>query len=380
MANYTTQSNVRRALTTLLPALKTYIDNKEPDLSATNASIAAMQAVVEHDIPWSGPFFEAVPYLREGKSIPTAIRERLTVLPYFEGAKLYTSQPFRGCTLLEEIGEGYDFSGVGGTWSQYVFRDCAALMRVPRSLFDTCSPGMLDGWFYGCAALTEFDAPPRWYESINGTNDLRSTFYHATSLTAVGEMNTCNARSFWGTFQGCSSLGRVEGIDATAATDLYAVFYGCTQLQYALIRNIGGAKGLTHAMSGYAGMLEPVLLTNCKAWGSGTEEALDALRRTFSTELFDRTAAGYDTVYIVLDKEVMERLDPDTIAAANAKGFTLIGSPNVWVLIDGTTFGTVDFNGHPVDGCTVHRAPSDPWNELNPTDDTDTTATDDTDQ
>lgn len=360
MANYTQRSNVQRALATLIPALKTYIDNKEPDLSAVASDISAMKAVISHECSWAGAFFDVVPYLANGTSIPLSMRGALTVLPYFEGARLAKSNvAFEGCALLEEIGPGYDYSYFSG---YVLFYKCAALRNVPQGVFDTCRPTYLRGTFNGCTALTRIAAPPQWYEK---TTDMQTTFSDCVGLTEMGAIDSVKCLRFWSTFSGCTNLRRVESLDASSAIHMYAPFNGCPALTYALIKNLGAAQGFTHTMEGHSDKLQPALMTGCNAWGTGSDEALESLRQTFSTELFDRVAAGFDTAYIVMRKEVGARLTAENIAMATAKGFTLIFAPSDWVLIDKSTLEPVDFNGNAVANCEIHRAVNDPGNELN---------------
>lgn len=355
MANYTKKSNVERALATLLPALKTYVDDQTTGVAATISTMEAMKTVLTEEIPWAGPFMEAVPYLKEGDIIPSSVRLKLIKLPYFEGARISgTWWTLDGCPLLEEVGEGYDFSSCCG---QKLFHQDGALKRVPQSLFDTCRPTDLFRAFYECTSLTEFNAPEGWYATVR---NMEAAFQGDTGLVTMGVMDTSAAENLNYVFKNCSNLEKVESIDASSALKVSVPFHNCPVLKHALIRNIGKPEAFNHPLQGYDFSIQPVLIHGSNEWGTGSEEALTSLRDTFSTALFDRVAAGYDAAYIVLRKEIGARLTADDIAMANAKGFTMIFAPVDWVIVNKDTRMPVNYSNVEVSGCEIHRAVNDP--------------------
>jgi len=154
--------------------------------------------------------------------------------------------------------------------------------------------------------------------NANSATNVGSMFNGCTALRYVPKLDTSLCTGFTSLFYNCTSLKRVEEISAAACNSnnsFNATFFGCTKLEYMLIKGLGTQSAVTSInLTSSSGVIP---------WGLHTEENRQSLVDTLLTYSYDRATANYSACTIKLHADTLARLTAEEIAAITAKGFTL---------------------------------------------------------
>lgn len=362
--DYISRSDLRGAVASLLPPLKDYIDNKEPDLTAITRRIECIEALAVNGDPAVAATLSALDGLIKDGRVPYSARGVEHIPPC--ASVTARNSAFEGCASLTAVPAVTFDSGD----LNYAFSGCTALESLPATLWEA-RPTSVYVMFKGCESLTTLaDMPEDFFSEVTGSNGLQSTFEGCTRLEYVPRINAPKNSNLQSTFANCKALRTIEGIDASALTCIWRPVTGCTALNTLRIHGIG-----THPDLGCSDQLNvgnntwtPVLFGPC-GWGSGDSDGLDSLHETFTTLLFDRVAAGYaEPCYIFLRPDLLGRLtarEPGIIAAMQEKGYTVVAT-NVECLISADTREPCNWScevrtDH--ESFTIHRAVNDPMKD-----------------
>lgn len=180
------------------------------------------------------------------------------------------------------------------------FWSCDNLRHLPPLHLPQCEDARY--MFSRCSSLREItlDMP-----SVLLINEI---FSHCNNLTSIYELDRCAPTSIHFAFYECVSLRQVYLDFSRVESCDYSVFFGCYNLRYLLIYNLGKSDCLSYDFS------------QLSYW---TCTGPDLPWQTLYTYSYDRAAAGLEPATIILSPETFAILSDEQIAAVTAKGFTL---------------------------------------------------------
>jgi hypothetical protein len=178
---------------------------------------------------------------------------------------------------------------------------------------DTSNATSISGMFDGCSNLLTASVV---------SLDLSKTLYGANLFRDCSSLEYINYNGFsfgkvsevQGTFERCSSLKALDmsSVDISKIKNMNSFVNKCVSLD---ILKINGFGENTSIQVSSAFLYAPSL--------GSTEEGMDSLRYTFITNSFDRAAAGYSSINLQFDSSVKARFTDEEKAAITAKGFTI---------------------------------------------------------
>lgn len=209
---------------------------------------------------------------------------------------LYMTNMFAGCANLK-LFSFTDTSNVVDMSS--MFTECKLLTTIPE--MNTSNVVNMSSMFYACSSLIMI--PP--FNTSNVTN-MANMFVSCSSLTTIPEMDTSNVNNMYYMFNGCSSLTALPLLDTSNITNM-RYFIGNTQLKN--LTDIGGFKDLKISVT--QGFLD-------KAPNLTVESLMNVINN-----VYDLTANGLSGQSLKFGQTNLDKLTPEQIAVATAKGWTL---------------------------------------------------------
>ena len=122
---------------------------------------------------------------------------------------------------VEELPFGIELVGTGS--AEAMFRDCAALTRLPP--MNTSGVTSMRSMFYDCVSLTT--VPPM---NTSQVTEMRYMHYGCSSLTSVYKMDTSKVTNMLSMYYECSLLKSVPDMDTSRVTEMGYMFRGCSSL------------------------------------------------------------------------------------------------------------------------------------------------------
>ena len=224
----------------------------------------------------------------------------------------------KGCSNLIVVPD-LDFSDA--TTLFRLFYDCSKLKKVGNIYAPNCP--IVSNMFYNCSAIEEIgDLTFKTPLASDQNGELRGFLPSKTHLVKVGHIN-CATSNMYQMFYNSSSLLRVESIDIARTEHLftqytagYWMFYGCSNLRYIVVKNIG-APTSTLTSFNFAQLTE---------WGTASDEVPDArqsLIDSLITYSYDRAAEELSVYTITLSAKSKALLTESEIELITAKGYTI---------------------------------------------------------
>lgn len=230
----------------------------------------------------------------------------LRFLPYlpFDNA-VDTSYMFQGCSGLNIIANK-EIPNTGEC--NYMFDKCVALFKAPKMVNPITSATLM---FADCSSLREVDT--LIFNKNRAGLQAGQLFSNCRNLIKVTLKDTESITYWFGTFNNCEALQRIEGIDLSTATRVDMSSALNKNLTYIDIKNLGKSS-LTSFPFG----------SNCfPVWGVGSDEARQSLIDSLITYSYDRASNGMPTATITLSANTKALLTEEEIAQITAKGFSI---------------------------------------------------------
>ena len=248
-------------------------------------------------------------------------------------------------STFREVPDIYDFSNV--TDMTYMFSDCSSLQSIPN--LNTSNATNMTYMFTGCAKLQNVP----YFNTHNVTN-MEYMFSGCTSLQSIPLLDTVNVQIMGGMFRDCSNvfefplldtrnvtdmvclflncnkITTIPQLDTTKVTNMIGMFYGCSSLQSIPLLECGKAT----LMNNFFGYFTIPTLTDLGGFKdlkiSITSGFLDMLPNLTVESLmnvinnvYDLTGNGLSGQTLKFGQTNLDKLTPEQIAVATAKGWTL---------------------------------------------------------
>ena len=219
-----------------------------------------------------------------------------------DAPSLTNSLSFENTYTLEKLG---DINVPSLTTAKNLFNMCYNLISID-SLTTSSVLTSCEYMFYGCSNLTSvplFDT--------SGVTTMWQMFQNCSSLTVIPQFNTSNVTDMMNMFYGCSNLTSVPELDCSNTTNIYQMFSKCPK-----ITDFGGWKNL--------GMQEKLYnLSNVVVSLRTTSNLTHDSLMNIINKLYDRAAAGYSILQIVLSADNLNKLSDEEKAIATNKGWII---------------------------------------------------------
>lgn len=255
---------------------------------------------------------------------------------------------FRGCTSLVNA-PVLDLREVTGNCMQ-IFTQCSSLKTADVSLWKLNEGVKIDTAFSECVSLETLTGLDSWdISKADGAGNLFlrcgrfkwdgscivnlalpqagarfSQIFSGCALLreihiTMGAAET--GADMFGMFNNCTALEKLETIDYRDINLVSRDFSGCVNLRYVKMVNLGQNLTFDTSMPAYLNYYD---FTNLTAWGDGSDENRQTLVDSLLTHSYNRTAAGWPSINVVLAPAAKARLTDEEIAAITAKGFNIV--------------------------------------------------------
>lgn len=301
--------------------IKTAIENKGVDM--TNTPFTEYSTKIDEIS--SESIFETINITQNGIYTPTDgidgyneiyvnITTPTEVLMFPNGVKL-------AYTKTNEIPNVFDFSNVTDMSSMFAYS--AYLQTIPP----INTSNVIDmGWMFDtCRRLTSISQI-----DTSKVNNMKYMFHSCNNLTTIPPLDTGNVTNMERMFYDCYSLQSIPNLNTSNVTNMDDMFYNCSKLQSIPLLECGNVTNMS-TIFGYSNLNK---LTNLGGFKdlkiSVTYKFLDLLPN-LTTEslmnvinnLYDLTANGLDGQSLSFGQTNLNKLNPEQIAVATAKGWTL---------------------------------------------------------
>ena len=250
-----------------------------------------------------------------------------------------------GNSTFTEIPVVFDFSNVTDMYG--MFHSCSNLKTIP--LIDTSNVTNMESMFSGCSKLTTIP-------QLNTSNATRMDymFYNCTKLQSIPLIDTSNVTNMFRMFFHCRSLQSIPLLDTSNVTDMELMFYNCSTLQSIPPIDTSNVTTMNSMFNGCSKLTTIPLLDCSKVkymssmFGSSDNTTLteiggfknlkisvtsnfldktpnlttDSLMNVINN-LYDLTGNGLSGQSLKFGKTNLDKLTPEQIAVATAKGWTL---------------------------------------------------------
>lgn len=150
---------------------------------------------------------------------------------------------------------------------------------------------------------------------------MTGAFYNCWRLRVAPNITTSNVTSMGSTFEGCRNLQSTPMYDAGNVTTTQAMFSGCKNLVTVVgLKNLGKQPNFETGWNG--DMTNPNRFAHNMFYGCKKLSRQSCIN--IFNNLYDRASAGYTSVNLYFEPEVLARLSDSEKQIATNKGWTLL--------------------------------------------------------
>lgn len=202
-----------------------------------------------------------------------------------------------GYSTFSEIPDYLDFSNL--TSMKHMFQNCSTLQSIPE--LNTSKVTNMSYMFHSCSNLKTIPL----IDTSNVTN-MESMFSYCEALQSIPQLNTSKVTNMGYMFNICKSLQTLPLLECGNVKNMSSFLYGT----FNQLTELGGFKDLkisvTHSFLNYCPNLTVESLMNV------------------INNVYDLTANGLSGKSLKFGQTNLDKLTPEQIAVATAKGWTLI--------------------------------------------------------
>ena len=223
-------------------------------------------------------------------------------------------------STFSEIPDIFDFSNVTDT--SCMFYSCKNLTTIP--LLDTSNVTNMEHMFAYCSQLTTIPT----LDTSNVT-DMSNMFEDCDSLTTIPLLDTSNATDMNYMFGSCNKLQSIPQFDTAKVVNMDYMFVSCSSLQSIPQLDCGNVTSM-NTFLGYSNINTLTDLGGFKDLKISISNFLDKAPNLTVESLmnvinnvYDLTANGLSGKSMKFGQTNLDKLTPEQIAVATAKGWTL---------------------------------------------------------
>lgn len=226
-----------------------------------------------------------------------------------------------GNSTFSEIPYIYNFENV--TDMYYMFEGCQKLTTIHK--LNTSNVTNMCSMLYYCKRLTSIELL-----DTSNVSDMSYMFRSCQSLTTIPQLNTSNVTNMSYMFYDCQKLTTIPQLDTAKVTNMSNMFQYCTSLQSLPLFDCGEVtdmydffyfddmNNLTY-LGGFKDLkVSPGYYFLNKAPKLTTESLMNVINN-----VYDLTANGLSGQSLKFGQTNLNKLTPEQIAVATAKGWTL---------------------------------------------------------
>lgn len=227
---------------------------------------------------------------------------------------------FRDCKNLQSI-PLLNTSNV--TDMNNMFNNCKTLQSIPP--IDTTKVTSMSGMFQYCSSLQSI--PP-----IDTTKviTMSNMFNGCETLQSIPTLNTSNVTDMGSMFYNCKSLQSIPLLDTSNVTKMSNMFYNCTSLQSiplldcGNVTNVGSFFGFSNitTLTDLGGFKDLKISVTSSFLDKAPNLTVDSLMNVINN-VYDLTTNGLSGQSLKFGQTNLDKLTPEQIAVATAKGWTL---------------------------------------------------------
>ena len=205
----------------------------------------------------------------------------------------------------------------------YMFYNCDSLKTIP--LFNTSNVTNMAGMFLECTNLTTI--PQLDTSNVSRMSEM---FEYCRNLTTIPQLDTSNVTTMEDMFYYCEKLNIIPQLDTSRVENMGSMFYYCKSLQSIPLLNCGKVTNMS-TIFGYSNITTLTDLGGFKDLKISITSAfldkcpnltIESLMNVINN-LYDLTANGITGKTLKFGQTNLDKLTPEQVAVATAKGWTL---------------------------------------------------------